>query len=119
MFLRSLSQASSVKKETMNTSIHDKVSSPMISKAAAEFHLETLRRDMREALDDIRYIAAHCAYESFIESIRDEWKYIAIVIDRLQFIIFSLVTILGSLALFLQVGRVRKHPASTGYELSF
>ena len=62
-----------------------------------------MREELSQALDDIRYIAAHCAHESIIESIRDEWKFIATVIDRLQFLIFLAVTFFGSLALLYQV----------------
>lgn len=86
----------------------DAAPSRMVIQSVGEFHLETLRKDLKEALDDVRYVAAHYAYESFIESIRDEWKYIAIVIDRLQFIIFSSITLLGSMALFFQVGSIRE-----------
>lgn len=65
--------------------------------------LQQMRRELTHALHNIRYIAAHCAHESFIESIRDEWKFIASVIDRLQFVIFLTVTIVGSLALLFEV----------------
>ena len=65
--------------------------------------VEEMRSELSQALDDIRYIAAHCAHESIIESIRDEWKFIATVIDRLQFLIFLAVTFFGSLALLYQV----------------
>lgn len=65
--------------------------------------VEAMRRELTQALHNIRYIAAHCANESLIESIRDEWKFIASVIDRLQFLIFLLVTFFGSLALLYQV----------------
>ncbi|CAF2395986.1 unnamed protein product [Rotaria sp. Silwood2] len=57
----------------------------------SNFHriqIQEMRRELKQALDNIRYIAAHCAHESLIESIRDEWKFIATVIDRLQFFIF-------------------------------
>lgn len=65
--------------------------------------VEAMRRELTQALHNIRYIAAHCANESLIESIRDEWKFIASVIDRLQFLLFLLVTFFGSLALLYQV----------------
>ena len=65
--------------------------------------IERLRRDLRLAKKNIRYLAAHFAYESFIESITDEWKFIAIVFDRLQFVLFSLVTLIGTLTIFFQV----------------
>lgn len=62
-----------------------------------------LRRDLRLAMKNIRYLAAHFAYESFIESITDEWKFIAIVFDRLQFFLFSSITLIGTFTLFFQV----------------
>jgi hypothetical protein len=65
--------------------------------------IEIMRRELRQALVHIRYIAAHCAHEALIESIRDEWKFIATVIDRLQFIIFSTATAVGTFALLFQV----------------
>ena len=65
--------------------------------------IQQMRRELTQALLNIRYIAAHCENESLIESIRDEWKFIATVIDRLQFIVFLAVTIFGTLALLSQV----------------
>ncbi len=65
--------------------------------------IQQMRRELTQALSNIRYIAEHCANQSLIESIRDEWKFIATVIDRLQFVIFLTVTISGSLALLFQV----------------
>ena len=73
------------------------------SRSSPRIRREPMRQDLEEALESIRYIAAHCAHESVIESIRDEWKFIAAVIDRLQFVIFSTVTIAGTVALFAQV----------------
>lgn len=65
--------------------------------------LELMRQEINQALGNIRYIARHCAHEAVIESVRNEWKFIATVVDRLQFVTFSTVTILGSLALLFQV----------------
>jgi hypothetical protein len=65
--------------------------------------IQEMRRELNHALQNIRYIAAHCAQESLIESIRDEWKFIATVIDRLQFVIFLTVTLVGSLSLLYEV----------------
>lgn len=68
-----------------------------------QMQIQQMRQELTQALQNIRYIAAHCAHESLIESIRDEWKFIATVIDRLQFVIFLTVTVFGSLALLSQV----------------
>jgi len=66
-------------------------------------HSQLMRRELIQALTHIRFIAAHYTHKTIIESIRDEWKFIATVIDRLQFVTFSIITIIGSLALFFQV----------------
>jgi len=65
--------------------------------------IEIMRQELTQAIAHIRYIAAHCAHEALIESIRDEWKFIATVIDRLQFVIFSTATAIGTFALLFQV----------------
>jgi hypothetical protein len=68
--------------------------------------IDKMRGELVQALSHVRFIAAHCAEEALIESIRDEWKFIATVIDRLQFVIFSAVTIIGSFALLFQVPHI-------------
>ncbi|UJR21248.1 hypothetical protein I4U23_024343 [Adineta vaga] len=68
--------------------------------------LNAIRHDLRQALGHIHFIASNCAHRAFLESIRDEWKSIATVIDRLQFVIFSTITILGSFALLFQVSLI-------------
>ncbi|CAF0805891.1 unnamed protein product [Adineta steineri] len=93
---------------------------PPKSNPARDHHrlqLQQMRRELSQALQDIRYIAAHCAHESFIESIRDEWKFIATVIDRLQFVIFLLVTIFGSFALLFQVSHMFRFGSSDSPKL--
>lgn len=74
-------------------------------RTARDSQIQQMRRELILALRNIRYIASHCAHESLIESIRDEWKFIATVIDRLQFVIFLTVTVVGTLALLNQVGK--------------
>ncbi|CAF1171325.1 unnamed protein product [Adineta ricciae] len=68
--------------------------------------MNEMRRDLRQALSHIRIIASDCARRALLESIRDEWESIATVIDRLQFVIFFTITILGSLALLFQVSHI-------------
>ena len=80
--------------------------------------VEQMRRELVQALQNIRYIAAHCEQESLIESVRDEWKFIATVIDRLQFVIFLTVTICGSVALLSEV-RLFDYKHSFIYLISF
>ena len=81
--------------------------------------LEEMRRELTQALHNIRYIAAHCAHESLIGSIRAEWRFIATVIDRLQFLIFLAVTFFGSLALLYRVSYSAEVRSKTIASVSF
>lgn len=68
-----------------------------------QLQIELMRRELVQALNHLQYIAEHCAQQTLIESVRDEWRLIATVIDRLQFIVFLAVTLIGSFALLFQV----------------
>ncbi|XP_013880873.1 neuronal acetylcholine receptor subunit beta-2 isoform X2 [Austrofundulus limnaeus] len=58
--------------------------------------------DLEEAVDGVRYIAEHMKIEDDSEGIIEDWKYVAMVIDRLFLWIFILVCVVGTLGLFLQ-----------------
>lgn len=57
--------------------------------------------ELEQALNDIRYIALHLNNESN----RNDWKYVAIVVDRFQFLVFTSINFIGSIALLLQVNK--------------
>ncbi|XP_020496979.1 neuronal acetylcholine receptor subunit beta-2-like [Labrus bergylta] len=58
--------------------------------------------DLEEAVDGVRYIAEHMKTEDDNEGVIQDWKYVAMVIDRLFLWIFILVCVVGTLGLFLQ-----------------
>ncbi|KAJ8000577.1 hypothetical protein DPEC_G00181830 [Dallia pectoralis] len=58
--------------------------------------------DVEEAVDGVRYIAEHMKTEDGDEGIIEDWKYVAMVIDRLFLWIFILVCVVGTLGLFMQ-----------------
>ncbi|XP_074520170.1 neuronal acetylcholine receptor subunit beta-2-like isoform X2 [Halichoeres trimaculatus] len=58
--------------------------------------------DLEEAVDGVRYIAGHMKTEDDNEKIIEDWKYVAMVIDRLFLWIFILVSVVGTLGLFSQ-----------------
>ncbi|XP_046901114.1 neuronal acetylcholine receptor subunit beta-2 [Hypomesus transpacificus] len=58
--------------------------------------------DMEEAVDGVRYIAEHMGTEDDDEGIIKDWKYVAMVIDRLFLWIFIVVCVTGTLGLFMQ-----------------
>ncbi|XP_020370129.1 neuronal acetylcholine receptor subunit beta-4 [Rhincodon typus] len=57
---------------------------------------------IQEAVDGVRFIAEHMKSEDDDQSIIEDWKYVAMVIDRLFLWIFVLVCVIGTLGLYLQ-----------------
>ncbi|XP_056337266.1 neuronal acetylcholine receptor subunit beta-2 [Danio aesculapii] len=58
--------------------------------------------DVDEAIEGVRFIAEHMKIEDDDEGIIEDWKYVAMVIDRLFLWIFILVCVVGTLGLFVQ-----------------
>ncbi|KAG7328846.1 hypothetical protein KOW79_007020 [Hemibagrus wyckioides] len=58
--------------------------------------------DMEEAVEGVRYIADKIKSEDDDEAIIEDWKYVAMVIDRLFLWIFVLVCVSGTVGLFMQ-----------------
>uniref|UniRef100_A0A671SNY2 Neuronal acetylcholine receptor subunit beta-2-like n=1 Tax=Sinocyclocheilus anshuiensis TaxID=1608454 RepID=A0A671SNY2_9TELE len=58
--------------------------------------------DMEEAVKGVRYIADKLKNEDDDEGIIEDWKYVAMVIDRLFLWIFVLVCVVGTVGLFMQ-----------------
>ncbi|XP_042537942.1 neuronal acetylcholine receptor subunit beta-2 [Dipodomys spectabilis] len=57
---------------------------------------------LREAVDGVRFIADHMRSEDDDQSVREDWKYVAMVIDRLFLWIFVFVCVFGTIGMFLQ-----------------
>lgn len=49
-----------------------------------------------EAADKVTYITNHIKSENDYEEMRDDWKYVALVIDRIMLYIFFSVTVIGT-----------------------
>ncbi|CAM9190771.1 unnamed protein product, partial [Lampetra planeri] len=58
-------------------------------------------RTMQRAIEGVQYIADHLRAEDTDFSVKEDWKYVAMVIDRIFLWMFVLVCILGSVGLFL------------------
>ncbi|XP_052436624.1 neuronal acetylcholine receptor subunit alpha-2-like [Carassius gibelio] len=54
-----------------------------------------------QALDGVRYIADHLRAEDEDFSVKEDWKYVAMVIDRIFLWMFIIVCLLGTVGLFL------------------
>ncbi|KAK1329137.1 hypothetical protein QTO34_011316 [Cnephaeus nilssonii] len=57
---------------------------------------------LREAVDGVRFIADHMRSEDEDQSVCEDWKYVAMVIDRLFLWIFVFVCVFGTIGMFLQ-----------------
>ncbi|KFV75372.1 Neuronal acetylcholine receptor subunit alpha-2, partial [Struthio camelus australis] len=54
-----------------------------------------------KALEGVQYIADHLRAEDAEYSVKDDWKYVAMVIDRIFLWMFIIVCLLGTMGLFL------------------
>ncbi|XP_056653037.1 neuronal acetylcholine receptor subunit alpha-5 [Monodelphis domestica] len=61
------------------------------------------RNTLEAALDSIRYITRHVRKENDVREVVEDWKFIAQVLDRMFLWTFLLVSIIGSLGLFVPV----------------
>ncbi|XP_066492133.1 neuronal acetylcholine receptor subunit alpha-3 [Tiliqua scincoides] len=66
-----------------------------------------LSAEMRDAIDSVKYIAEHMRLQNEAKETQDDWKYVAMVIDRIFLWVFILVCILGTAGLFLQPLMIR------------
>ncbi|KAJ8249197.1 hypothetical protein GJAV_G00232200 [Gymnothorax javanicus] len=62
----------------------------------------TLSPEVREAIESVKYIAENMRLQNEAKEVQDDWKYVAMVIDRIFLWVFVLVCILGTAGLFLQ-----------------
>ncbi|NXR40558.1 ACHB4 protein, partial [Zosterops hypoxanthus] len=58
--------------------------------------------EVQEAIDGVSFIAEHMKSDDNDQSVIEDWKYVAMVVDRLFLWIFVLVCVLGTVGLFLQ-----------------
>ncbi|XP_077482617.1 neuronal acetylcholine receptor subunit alpha-3 [Stigmatopora argus] len=58
--------------------------------------------EIKEAIESVKYIAENMRMQNEAKEVQDDWKYVAMVIDRIFLWVFVLVCILGTAGLFLQ-----------------
>ncbi|MBN3310345.1 ACHA4 protein, partial [Amia calva] len=69
--------------------------------SAKEQHLFLMSPSMKMAIEGVQYIADHLRAEDADFSVKEDWKYVAMVIDRIFLWMFIMVCILGTVGLFL------------------
>uniref|UniRef100_A0A8C6WYK2 Cholinergic receptor, nicotinic, alpha 4b n=1 Tax=Neogobius melanostomus TaxID=47308 RepID=A0A8C6WYK2_9GOBI len=65
------------------------------------FFVPSISPALLRAIEGVQYIADHLRAEDADFSVKEDWKYVAMVIDRIFLWMFVLVCILGSVGLFL------------------
>ncbi|KAI1887671.1 hypothetical protein AGOR_G00192710 [Albula goreensis] len=58
--------------------------------------------EIKQAIESVKYIAENMRSRNKAKEVEDDWKYVAMVIDRIFLWVFVLVCVLGTLGLFLQ-----------------
>uniref|UniRef100_A0A4W3HP36 Cholinergic receptor, nicotinic, beta 4 (neuronal) n=1 Tax=Callorhinchus milii TaxID=7868 RepID=A0A4W3HP36_CALMI len=58
--------------------------------------------EVQQAIDGVKFIADNMKNEDENESVTEDWKYVAMVVDRLFLWIFVVVCVVGTIGLFLQ-----------------
>ncbi|XP_077568972.1 neuronal acetylcholine receptor subunit beta-4 [Stigmatopora nigra] len=61
-----------------------------------------LGTEIHEAVNGVRYVAEHMMADDDDQSVIEDWKYVAMVVDRMFLWIFVIVCVVGTLGLFLQ-----------------
>ncbi|KAM5293229.1 neuronal acetylcholine receptor subunit beta-4 [Ctenodactylus gundi] len=59
------------------------------------------RQDVQEAIEGVSFIAQHMKRDDQDHSVIEDWKYVAMVVDRLFLWVFVFVCVLGTVGLFL------------------
>ncbi|KAI1722507.1 neurotransmitter-gated ion-channel ligand binding domain-containing protein [Ditylenchus destructor] len=74
---------------------------------SAEYsHEQRISQELKSTVESIAYIAEHMKYEMSDKKIRDDWKYIAMVVDRLLLIIFFGITMGGTIGIIFSAPHV-------------
>uniref|UniRef100_A0A3P8YGD1 Cholinergic receptor, nicotinic, alpha 4b n=1 Tax=Esox lucius TaxID=8010 RepID=A0A3P8YGD1_ESOLU len=74
---------------------------PSLDLETQETMVPTISPSLRSAIEGVQYIADHLRAEDADFSVKEDWKYVAMVIDRIFLWMFVLVCILGTVGLFL------------------
>ncbi|XP_058608229.1 neuronal acetylcholine receptor subunit alpha-3 isoform X2 [Onychostoma macrolepis] len=76
--------------------------SPCSSSESLDAGFLCMSPQVRDAIESVKYIAENMRLQNEAKEVQDDWKYVAMVIDRIFLWVFVLVCILGTAGLFLQ-----------------
>lgn len=58
--------------------------------------------EVKQAIESVKYIAENMRSRNKAKEVEDDWKYVAMVIDRIFLWVFVTVCVLGTMGLFMQ-----------------
>ncbi|MED6288296.1 Neuronal acetylcholine receptor subunit alpha-3 [Characodon lateralis] len=61
-----------------------------------------LSPEIKQAIESVKYIAENMRSRNRAKEVEDDWKYVAMVIDRIFLWVFVMVCVLGTMGLFIQ-----------------
>ncbi|KAL4641746.1 neuronal acetylcholine receptor subunit alpha-3-like [Arapaima gigas] len=64
--------------------------------------LSVVSPEIKQAIESVKYIAENMRSHNKAKQVEDDWKYVAMVIDRIFLWVFVLICMLGTLGLFFQ-----------------
>ncbi|KAH7731198.1 CRE-ACR-2 protein [Aphelenchoides avenae] len=73
---------------------------------AEHSHEQRISRELQSTIESIAYIAEHVKTEMSDKKIRDDWKYISMVIDRLLLLVFFGITLGGTVGIIFSAPHV-------------
>ncbi|KAK3098157.1 hypothetical protein FSP39_016756 [Pinctada imbricata] len=77
--------------------------------SAAVLQTESLDPTYQRAVNAIRFIKTHLKKEDEYDTVIDDWKYVASVLDRLLLVVFLTVTLSGTFGIFFQAPYIFDH----------
>ncbi|CAI9731357.1 acetylcholine receptor subunit alpha-like 1 isoform X2 [Octopus vulgaris] len=74
----------------------------LVSESSSSMKQRVMAEDIQEAIDGVTFIAEHLKNEDQCGSIQEDWKYVAMVLDRLFLWIFTTACVVGTFGIILQ-----------------
>lgn len=82
---------------------------PIVSESSSNMRQRFLNEDIQQAIDGVTFIAEHLKNEDQCGSIQEDWKYVAMVLDRLFLWIFTTACVVGTFGIILQAPTLYDH----------
>ena len=72
---------------------------PLINIGEFDANVQIKREKMKKAVDSVLYIAQHLKNEDDSNSEKDDWKFVAMVIDRMLLYMYIIMCLMGTITI--------------------